>query len=101
MAGASGTLKGEHSASFCSNEEEHSIGEATGDGGRARIMLVMCIIESVASDIARLRRNQLDRVIVNSSAAAKCDRLSQRTERERINEKEKDIRIVNSRPGGE
>lgn len=52
MAGASGTWKGEHSASFCSNEEEHSIGEATGDGGRAMTMLALCIIESVASEIA-------------------------------------------------
>lgn len=52
MAGASGTLKEEHSASFCSNEEEHSIGEATGDGGRARIMLVMYTIESVARTVA-------------------------------------------------
>lgn len=65
MAGASGTFEEEHSASFCSNEEEHSIGEATGDGGRAVMMLVM-----FTSDVAISRRNQLDVIIVNLSPTA-------------------------------
>lgn len=40
MVGAGGNSDGKHSASLRSSEEEHPIGDATGDGGKAKAILV-------------------------------------------------------------